>query len=207
MTKNPNKGGGGPALIQRLWVPRSFHPLESSDSKKNSHHIISLRFGALASPTKLLTAFHDIRLIAQRMQIFTERVSWTIDHLHNYRPGTRFEALPAGTDCGVCVSHLSFCFLLLWNFFWQYTIPPFLKYSFRRVMLQLDHEFRESKCKREGSHLEQSWRHTGGVHIVCMRGGDLIYRHLPFKKLGFFEVQLWPLFFSQVLFQTSNGPT
>ena len=33
-----------------------------------------------------------------------------IDHLHNYGPGTRFRASPAGTNCDVCVSHLSFRF-------------------------------------------------------------------------------------------------
>ena len=105
----------------------------------------------------------------------------------------------------MCFSfELSFLFCF-GTFFWRYTTPPFLKYSFRRVMLQL--EFRESKCKREGSHLEQSWRHTGGVHVVYMRGDNLIYRHLPFKKLGFFAVQLWPLFFFSSTFsdeQCSN---
>ena len=52
-----------------------------------------------------------------------------------------------------------FCF---GTFFWRYTTPPFLKYSFRRIQL----EFRESKCKREELHLEQSRRHTAGVHAV-----------------------------------------
>ena len=100
----------------------------------------------------------------------------------------------------------AFVFLLLWNLFWRYTTPPILKYSFRRVMLQL--EFRESKCICEGSYLEQSRRHTGGVHAVCMRGDDLIYRHLPFKKLGLFCSSTVASFFSHwVLFQTSNAPT
>ena len=123
--------------------------------------------------------------------------SWNMPTQGAHKPwlaGTRFEALPAGTDCDVCVSHFSFCFSSAVELLWRYTTPPFLKYSFRRIMLQLD--FRESKCKCEGSHLEQSQRHTEGLHAVCMRGDDLIYRHLPFKKLGFFVVQLWPLFFS-----------
>ena len=105
----------------------------------------------------------------------------------------------------MCFSlYLSFRFSSALELFWRYTTPPFLKYSFRRVMLQL--EFQDSKCKREGLHWEQSQRHTGGVQAVCMPGDDLIYRHLLFKKLGFFAVQLWPIF-SQVLFQTSNAPT
>ena len=36
--------------------------------------------------------------------------SKTIDHLHNYGPGTRFGALLARIGCDVCVSHLSFRF-------------------------------------------------------------------------------------------------
>ena len=31
---------------------------------------------------------------------------WTIDHLHNYGPGTRFGPSPARIGCDVCVSHL-----------------------------------------------------------------------------------------------------
>ena len=91
----------------------------------------------------------------------------SIDHLHNYGPRTRFGALPAGTDCDVCVSHLTFRFPSALELFWRYTTPPFLKYSFRRVMLQL--EFRESKCKREGSHLEQSRRHRRCTRCVYAR--------------------------------------
>ena len=34
----------------------------------------------------------------------------TIDHLHNYGPGTRFGTSPARIGCDVCVSHLSFRF-------------------------------------------------------------------------------------------------
>ena len=33
-----------------------------------------------------------------------------IDHLHNYGPGTRFEASSARIGCDVCVSHSSFRF-------------------------------------------------------------------------------------------------
>ena len=39
---------------------------------------------------------------------------------------------------------------------------------------------------------------------MCMRGDDLIYRHLPFKKLGFFAVQLWPLFFFSSTFSNEQ---
>ena len=90
-----------------------------------------------------------------------------IDHLHNYDPGTRFGASPAGTDCDVCVSHLSFRFSSALELLWRYTTPPFLKYSFRRVMLQLD--FRESKCKCEGSHLELSRKHQRSTRSVYAR--------------------------------------
>ena len=85
-----------------------------------------------------------------------------IDHLHKYGPGTRFGASPAGTDCDVCVSHLSFRFSSALELFWRYTTPPFLKYSFRRVMLQL--EFQESKCKRERRVTETHRRCTCSVH-------------------------------------------
>ena len=34
----------------------------------------------------------------------------SIDHLHNYGPGTRSGASPVRIGCDVCVSHLSFCF-------------------------------------------------------------------------------------------------
>ena len=44
----------------------------------------------------------------------------------------------------------------------------FLKYSFRRAMLQL--EFRESKLTPEESHFEQSQRHRR--YAVCTVGGD-----------------------------------
>ena len=93
-----------------------------------------------------------------------------IDRLHNSGPGTRFGALPAGTDCDVCVSRLRFHFSFALELFVGYTTPPFLKYSFRQKMLQL--EFRDSKCKREGSLSERSRRHT--EHAVCMPGDDLI---------------------------------
>ena len=44
----------------------------------------------------------------------------------------------------------------------------FLKYSFRRAMLQL--EFRESKSKPEESHFEQSQRHRSRVRgVYCGR--------------------------------------
>ena len=63
----------------------------------------------------------------------------------------------------------------------------FLKYSFRRAMLQL--EFRESKSKPEESHFEQSQRHRRyAVWEVTM------YGHLPLTKLGFLPVPLWPIF-------------
>ena len=113
----------------------------------------------------------------------------------------------AGTDCDVCVSHLSFRFSSALELFEAVHNTPFTQVLFQTSNAQTGCvEFRESKFKREGSYLEQSWRHTGGVHTVCMRGGDLIYRHLLFKKLGFLEFNCG-LFFSQVLFQTSNAPT
>ena len=99
----------------------------------------------------------------------------------------------------------SFRFSSALEFFLAVHNTPFLKYSFRRVMLQL--EVRQSRCKREGSHVEQSWSHPGGTHAVCMQVGNLIYRHLPFKKLGFYAVQLGPLLFLKYFFsdeQCSN---
>ena len=62
-----------------------------------------------------------------------------------------------------------------------------LKYSFRRAMLQL--EFQESKSKLEQSHLSQRNRR----YAVCIVEVTM-YGRLPFKKLGFLAVQLWPIF-------------
>ena len=68
----------------------------------------------------------------------------------------------------------------------------FLKYSFRRAMLQL--EFRESKSKPEESHFPtlNSHRDTGGTR--CVLWEVTMYGHLPLTKLGFLPVPLWPIF-------------
>ena len=69
--------------------------------------------------------------------------------------------------------------------------PLFLfKCSFRRAIIQL--EFQESKPKPEGSHSEQSQRHRR--YTRCVLWEVTMYAHLPFKKLGFLDVQLWPIF-------------
>ena len=61
---------------------------------------------------------------------------------------------------------------------------------FRRAIIQL--EFQESKPKPEGSHSEQSQRHRR--YTRCVLWEVTMYAHLPFKKLGFLDVQLWPIF-------------
>ena len=71
----------------------------------------------------------------------------------------------------------------------------FLKYSFRRAMLQL--EFRESKSKPEEFHFEQSPRHRRYATCTCtVLWVVTMYGHLPLTctKLGFLAVQLWPIF-------------
>ena len=73
----------------------------------------------------------------------------------------------------------------------QSTVSSFsFKHSFRRAMIQL--EFQESKPKPEGSHSEQSQRHRR--YTRCVLWEVTMYTHSPFKKLGFFAVQLWPVF-------------
>ena len=67
----------------------------------------------------------------------------------------------------------------------------FLKYSFRRAMLQL--EFLESKSKPEESHFEQSQRHRRYAACTVLLEVTM-YGHLPLTKLGFLAVQLWPIF-------------
>ena len=73
----------------------------------------------------------------------------------------------------------------------QSTVSSFLfKYSFRRAIIQL--EFQESKPKPKGSHSEQSQRHRR--YTRCVLWEVTMYAHLPFKKLGFLDVQLWQIF-------------
>ena len=50
----------------------------------------------------------------------------------------------------------------------------------------------QMQTRRIALKLNQSRRHTGSVHAECMRGDDLTYRHLSFKKLGFFAVRQTP---------------
>ena len=78
-----------------------------------------------------LSLFLSLSLSLSLSFSLTERTSRTIDHLRNYGLGTMFGASPAGTDCDVCVSPLSFRFSSALELFWRYTTSPFLKYSFR----------------------------------------------------------------------------
>ena len=68
----------------------------------------------------------------------------------------------------------------------------FLKYSFRRAMLQL--EFRESKSKPEESHFEfeQSQRHRR--YVACTGGGDDVWTLTTHETRLSRDVQLWPIF-------------
>ena len=67
----------------------------------------------------------------------------------------------------------------------------FLKYSFRRAMLQL--EFRESnKSKPEESHFEQSQRHRR--YVACTVGGDDVWTLTTHETRLSRDVELWPIF-------------
>ena len=75
----------------------------------------------------------------------------------------------------------------------QSTVSSFsFKYSCRRAIIQLD--FQESKPKPEGSHSEQSQKHRRYTRCVLLEVTMYRYAHLPFKKLGFLDVQPWPIF-------------
>ena len=82
----------------------------------------------------------------------------------------------------------------------------FLKYSFRRAMLQL--EFRESKSKPEESHFEQSQRHRR--YAVCRNlptvGGDDVST-LTTHETRLSSRSTVAYFSSKVLSETSNAPT
>ena len=65
----------------------------------------------------------------------------------------------------------------------------FLKYSFRRAMLQL--EFRGPNQNPKNRTLN-SHRVTGGTR--CVLWEVTMYGHLPLTKLGFLPVPLWPIF-------------
>ena len=80
----------------------------------------------------------------------------------------------------------------------------FLKYSFRRAMLQL--EFRESKFKSkpEESHFEQSQRHRR--YAVCTVGGDDVWT-LTTHETRLSSRSTVAYFSSKVLSETSNAPT
>ena len=78
----------------------------------------------------------------------------------------------------------------------------FLKYSFRRAMLQL--EFRESKSKPEESHFEQSQRHRR--YAVCTVGGDDVWT-LTTHETRLSSRSTVAYFSSKVLSETSNAPT
>ena len=78
----------------------------------------------------------------------------------------------------------------------------FLKYSFRRAMLQL--EFRESKSKPEESHFEQSQRHRR--YAVCTVGGDDVWT-LTTHETRLSSGSTVAYFSSKVLSETSNAPT
>ena len=78
----------------------------------------------------------------------------------------------------------------------------FLKYSFRRAMLQL--EFRESKSKPEESHFEQSQRHRR--YAVCTVGGDDVWT-LTTHETRLSSHSTVAYFSSKVLSETSNAPT
>ena len=78
----------------------------------------------------------------------------------------------------------------------------FLKYSFRRAMLQL--ESRESKSKPEESHFEQSQRHRRNA--VCTVGGDDVWT-LTTHETRLSSRSTVAYFSSKVLSETSNAPT
>ena len=78
----------------------------------------------------------------------------------------------------------------------------FLKYSFRRAMLQL--EFRESESKPEESHSEQSQRHRR--YAVCTVGGDDVWT-LTTHETRLSSRSTVAYFSSKVLSETSNAPT
>ena len=78
----------------------------------------------------------------------------------------------------------------------------FLKYSFRRAMLQL--EFRESKSKPEESHFEQSQKHRR--YAVCTVGGDDVWT-LTTHETRLSSRSTVAYFSSKVLSETSNAPT
>ena len=76
----------------------------------------------------LFEAVCDVTTVPSHLKcnLGLEKARLLIDHLHNYGPGMRFGASPAGTDCDVCVSHLRFRFSsALELFFWRYTTPRF----------------------------------------------------------------------------------
>ena len=80
----------------------------------------------------------------------------------------------------------------------------FVKYSFRRAMLQL--EFRESKSKPEESHFEQSQRHRRyAVCTVGARGDDVWTLTTHGTRLSSRSTVAY--FSSKVLSGTSNAPT
>ena len=78
----------------------------------------------------------------------------------------------------------------------------FLKYSFRRAMLQL--EFRESKSKPEESHFEQSQRHR--KYAMCTVGGDDEWT-LTTHETRLSSRSTVAYFSSKVLSETSNAST
>ena len=78
----------------------------------------------------------------------------------------------------------------------------FLKYSFRRAMLQL--EFRESKSKPEESHFEQSQRHR--KYAACTVEGDDVWTLTTHETR--LSCRLTVAYFSsKVLSETSKAPT
>ena len=80
----------------------------------------------------------------------------------------------------------------------------FLKYSFRRAMLQL--EFRESKSKPEESHFEQSQRHRR--YAVCTVGGDDVWTLTSTTHETRISSRSTVAYFSsKVLSETRNAPT
>ena len=109
------------------------------------------------------------------------------------------------TQCGVCemTTERYLAFKRLGFLEQQTTVSSFfLKYSFRRAMLQL--EFRESKSKPEESHFEQSQRHRR--HAVCTVGGDDV-RTLTTHETRLSSRSTVAYFSSKVLSETSNAPT
>ena len=83
----------------------------------------------------------------------------------------------------------------------------FLKYSFRRAMLQLcSNKFRESESKPEEleSHSEQSQRHRR--YAVCTVGGDDVWT-LTTHETRLSSRSTVAYFSSKVLSETSNAPT